>query len=126
MVQKGTVLSVSDNSGAKTVICINNSKGFKKRTNRIGDIILVSVKSLKSKRKLNSTLTKGNIHKAVIIRTKNQYSTFYGQNSKFLQNSVILISKQNKFLFSRIFGAIPKIFRYTKFMRIITLASGVL
>ena len=125
MIQMGTKLNVADNSGAKTVICIKVQKGFKNNFSRVGDIILVSVKSLRSKRKLNASIVKGDICRALIIRTKVDRKTIFGETVQFLENTVILLSKQNKYLFSRIFGLIPNRIRYTKYMRAVTMSAGV-
>lgn len=121
----GTKLNVADNSGAKTVICIKVQKGFKNNFSRVGDIILVSVKSLRPKRKLNAAIVKGDICRALIIRTKVDRKTIFGETVQFLENTVILLSKQNKYLFSRIFGLIPNKIRYTKYMRAVTMSAGV-
>ena len=121
----GTILNVADNSGAKTVICIKVHKGFKNRFSRMGDVILVSVKSLRSKRKSNVNITKGDICKALIIRTKVDKKNIYGDNTFFLENTVLLLTKQNKFLFSRVFGLIPNKIRFTKYMRAISMSAGI-
>jgi large subunit ribosomal protein L14 len=125
MIQMGTILNVADNSGAKTVICIKVQKGFKNRYSRIGDIVLVSIKTLRSKRKLNTTVKKGDMCKAIIVRTKSHQKNMYGERTMFLENTVLLLSKQNKFLFSRVFGLIPSKIRYTKYMRIISMSAGI-
>ena len=122
----GTILNVADNSGAKTVICIKVSKGFKNKYSGVGQVVLVSIKTLRSKRKSNTTIVRGDICKALIVRTKVDNKNIYGETSLFLDNSVILLSKQNKFLFSRIFGLIPNKIRYTKYMRAVSLSAGVL
>ena len=121
----GTILNVADNSGAKTVICIKPSKGFKNRYSGIGQVILVSIKSLRSKRKSNTTITRGDVCKALIIRTRVVKKSLYGESSLFIDNAVILLNKQNKFLFSRVFGPIPNKIRYTKYMRAVTMSAGV-
>jgi len=126
MIQMGTILNVADNSGAKTVICIKVSKGFKNKYSGVGQVVLVSIKTLRSKRKSNTTIVRGDICKALIVRTKVDNKNIYGETSLFLDNSVILLSKQNKFLFSRIFGLIPNKIRYTKYMRAVSLSAGVL
>lgn len=121
----GTILNVADNSGAKNVICIKTQKGFKNNFSKIGDIILVSIKSLRSKRKISISLKKGDICKAIIIRTKVDKKNIYGEKTTFLENTVLLLSKQNKFLFSRVFGLIPNKIRYTKYMRLVSMSGGI-
>ena len=126
MIQMGTILNVADNSGAKTVICIKISKGFKNKYSEVGQVVLVSIKTLRSKRKTNTTIVRGDICKALIIRTKVDRKNIYGETSFFLDNAVILLTKQNKFLFSRIFGLIPNKIRYTKYMRAVSMSAGVI
>lgn len=126
MIQMGTILNVADNSGAKTAICIKTSKGFKSYFSNIGDVILVSVKTLRSKRKSTATITKGTICKALVIRTKVGSVTKYGERFNFLENTIVLLSRQNKYIFSRIFGLVPNSIRYTKYMRVVSMASGVI
>ena len=124
MIQMGTKLIVADNSGAKTVVCIKVQKGFKNNYSCLGDIILVSIKSLRSKRKSSATVSKGDICKALIIRTKVDKKTTFGESVNFFENTVVLLSRQNKYLFSRIFGLIPNKIRYTKYMRAVTMSAG--
>ena len=76
MVQKGTFLKVIDNSGAKKVCCIHIVKGYRKRYAFIGDLVIVSVKSLRSKRRLFSRIKKGEVLKALIIRTKRNLASY--------------------------------------------------
>lgn len=122
----GTILNVADNSGAKTVICIKVSKGFKNKYSSVGQLVLVSIKTLRSKRKINTTITRGDICKALIIRTKVCRKNLHGETTFFLDNAVILLTKQNKFLFSRVFSLIPSHIRYTKYMRAISMSAGVI
>ena len=126
MIQIGTVLNVADNSGAKTAICLKVKKGFKNNLSKIGDIILVSIKKLRTKRKLNIGVSKGDICKALIIRTKDGIKNIFNEKIKFSENTIILFSRQNKYLFSRIFGSVPNKIRYTKYMRVISMATGVI
>jgi large subunit ribosomal protein L14 len=123
MIQIGSYLNVIDNSGAKKVACIRINASCKKRYAHIGDNIIVSVKSLRSKRRFFSKVKKGEMFNALIVRTRKK-KDFFSNNFSFLQNSVILLSKQNKLVGTRIFGGVAKIFRFTKYMRIISLSSG--
>lgn len=126
MIQNGTYLNVQDNSGARLVQCIKISKGYKSRYSSIGDLILVSIKKLRTKRRLLSKVKKGEIFKALIIRTKTKFKTLNNGNfQSFTENSVVLLNKQNKLIGTRIFGFVPKKLRYTKFFRLISLSSGV-
>ena len=125
MVQINTNLNVIDNSGAKTVYCIGLGSGFKKKFASTGDIVVVSIKNLRNKRRLSSKVLKGDILHALIIRTKHSiFNKFSGDSFYFKENAVVLLNRQNKFLFTRIFGVIPTFFRYSKYLRIITMSSG--
>ena len=124
MIQNGTYLNVIDNSGAKQVYCIKVLTGYRKRYAFMGDTVIVSVKSLRVKRRLTSKIKKGDVLKALVIRTKMPLVLSSSERLGFFENSVILLSKQNKLLGTRIFGSIPKFFRYTKFLRILSLSSG--
>jgi large subunit ribosomal protein L14 len=116
MIQTQTILSVADNSGAKTVKCI----GFidtKKNNVNIGDCIIVSIKSLNHNLSTHInkhpftkfSLKKGQIFKALIIRTKTGIKNrLYGHNLFFSQNSVVLINNQNNLVGSRIFGSVTR------------------
>ena len=126
MIQVGTVLNVIDNSGAKKVCCIKVLSGYRCRYAFVGDLIMVSVKSLRTKRKSTSKTKKGEIYKALVVRTKYNIKKISGEKISFFENSVILLSKQNKFIGTRIFGSLPVSFRYTKYLRILSLANGLI
>ena len=124
MIQVGTFLNVIDNSGAREACCIKIVKGYKKRYAFVGDLLFVSVKSLRSKRKSSSKVKKGDVCLAVILRTKSNLHSFSGDSFKFFENSVVLLNRQYKFIGTRIFGALPKQIRYTKYLRAASLSSG--
>jgi large subunit ribosomal protein L14 len=124
MIQSGTYLNVIDNSGAKVASCIKVISGYRRRYAHIGDIITISIKSLRSKRRSVSKTKKGEVYKAVVVRTKTVKKSFCGDNLGFLENSAVLLNKQNKFIGTRIFGSVPKSFRYTKFLKIASLSLG--
>jgi large subunit ribosomal protein L14 len=126
MIQVGTVLNVIDNSGARKICCIKVMSGYKRRYAFSGDLIMVSVKSLRTKRKSTSKTKKGEVYKALVVRTKNELRGFSGENMKFLENSAILLNKQNKFIGTRVFGVIPKIIKHTKFLRLTSICSGLI
>ena len=126
MLQQGTYLNVQDNSGARSVLCIKIFKGYKSRYSNIGDIILVSVKKLRNRRRLLSKVQKGDVLKALIVRTKTKFKILNNGNfNSFCENSVLLINKQNKLIGTRIFGLISKKLRFSKFFRLISLSSGI-
>ena len=124
MIQKGTCLNVVDNSGAKIVCCIQVVKGYRNRYANIGDVIIVSVKSLRVKRRLTTKVKKGDVCKALVIRTKFSYKSYGSEELNFFSNDVVLLSRQDKLLATRIFGLVPKTFRFSKYLRIVSLSSG--
>jgi len=115
MIQNNTVLNIIDNSGAKIAECIKVYSGYKRRYAAAGDTILVTIKSLRSKRRSISKIKKGELYKALVIRTKSKKTLANGDSISFKENSAILLTKQNKFVGTRIFGAVPKVFKKTKF-----------
>jgi large subunit ribosomal protein L14 len=124
MVKSGTYLKIIDNSGAKKVLCIKVLKGYKCRYAKIGDIIIVSVKSIRVKRKLSVRAKKGTLQKALIIRVKSFCKRFNGNSCQFLENSAVILNKKNKLLGTRIFGSLPKALRYTKYFKLVSLSMG--
>jgi large subunit ribosomal protein L14 len=124
MIQQQSILKVCDNSGAKTVKCIKVLGGFNKKIAKLGDIIVVSIQKLRNKSKITSKVKKGEVYKALILRTKKKFKTKDGINIKFQDNSVCLITKQGKPVSTRIFGPIPKILKTGKFTKIASLSAG--
>ena len=124
MIQQQTILRVTDNSGAKTVKCIKVLNGFKRRFAILGDSVIVSVQKLRNKARSTSKVRKGEIHKAIIIRTKNKTIKKDGTLLFFQSNAVSLINKQGKPIASRIIGPIPKIFKKKKKIKFVSLSSG--
>lgn len=124
MIQKGSYLNVIDNSGARKAICIQVLSGYRHRYAYIGNILIVSVRSLRAKRRVFSKVKKGSIYTALLVRTKKVKKFFSGDSTTFLENSIILLNKQKKLLGTRIFGALPKYFRNTKFLKILSLSFG--
>ena len=126
MIQNGTYLNVIDNSGAKVVCCIKVKGGYKKRYARIGDILVVSIKNLRRKRKTTSKVKKGEVVKALVVRTKLGLKDYSNKYIKFFENSVILLNNNNRPICTRIFGVLPKFFRYTKHLKIASLSAGLI
>ena len=126
MIQVGSLLSVLDNSGARTVRCLKVFPGYRRRYAYLGDIILTSIKSLRSKRRDSLKVKKGELYRALILRVKAPVRFFSG-NTFFYRgkSSVILLNKQNKFLGTRILGSVSKFFRFTKYLKVLSLSSGV-
>jgi len=122
MIQTESVLDVADNSGAKRVKCLKVLGGSKRRYASVGDVITVSIKEAAP----NSKVKKGQIHRAVIVRTKKEIRRQDGSYIRFDKNSAVLISKDNEPLGSRIFGPVARELRGRSFMKIISLAPEVL
>ena len=124
MIQQQTILKVTDNSGAKTVKCIKVLNGFKRRFAILGDTIIVSVQKLRNKARVASKVRKGEVHKAIIIRTKKKTMKKDGTSIFFQSNAVSLINKQGKPIASRIMGPLPKVLKRRKKIKFATLSSG--
>ena len=122
MVQTETVLSVADNSGARKVMCIKVLGGSKRRYATIGDIIVVAVKEAIP----NAKVKKGDVSKAVIVRTAREVSRPDGSYIRFDDNSAVLIDNQNEPIGTRIFGPVARELRAKRFLKIISLAPEVL
>jgi large subunit ribosomal protein L14 len=122
MIQMQTVLNVADNSGAKKVACIKVLGGSKRRYAGVGDIIVVSVKEAIP----NSKVKKGDVMKAVIVRTAKETRRPDGSFLKFDDNSAVLINNQMEPVGTRIFGPVARELRAKQFMKIISLAPEVL
>ena len=122
MIQAETKLTVADNSGAKRLYCIKVLGGSKRRFASIGDIIVVSVKEATS----NAKVKKGDVLKAVIVRTKKEIVREDGSFVRFDDNSAVIMNANKEPIGTRIFGPVAKELRGKKFMKIISLASEVL
>lgn len=122
MIQSETRLTVADNSGAKELYCIKVLGGSKRRYAGIGEIITCSVKEAIP----NSKVSKGEIVRAVIVRTKKEISRPDGSLIRFDDNSAVILTKSNEPIGTRIFGPVARELRAKKFMKIISLASDVL
>ena len=124
MIQSQTILKVADNSGAKTVKCIKVLGGFKRKTARLGDTIVVSIQSLRNKSKKTSKVKKREVYKALIIRTKKHYQKSNGFEIGFNENFVTLMNKQGNPVGTRVIGPIPKILQKKAFQKFLSVASG--
>jgi len=122
MIQTETRLRVADNSGAKSVLCIKVLGGSKRRYATVGDIIIVSVKEAMP----NSKVKKGDVARAVIVRTAKEIRRIDGTHIRFDDNSAVLINAQGEPIGTRIFGPVARELRAKKFMKIISLAPEVL
>ena len=122
MIQTETRLRIADNSGAKVVSCIKVLGGSKRRYAYVGDIIVVAVKEAMP----NSKVKKGDVVKAVIVRTAKEIRRPDGSHIKFDDNSAVLINPQSEPIGTRIFGPVARELRGKNFMKIISLAPEVL
>ena len=122
MIQTESRLDVADNSGARSVMCIKVLGGSRRRYASIGDIIVVSVKEAVP----NSKVKKGDVMKAVIVRTKKEVNRKDGTYIRFDNNSAVLINAQNEPVGTRIFGPVARELRAKSFMKIISLAPEVI
>ena len=122
MIQMQSNLFVADNSGAKKIQCIKVLGGSKRRFASIGDIVVVSIKDAIPRGKVK----KGEVFKAVIVRTKKDFSRPDGTSIRFDKNAAVLLDKQEEPIATRIFGPVTRELRTKKFMKIISLAPEVL
>lgn len=122
MIKVETQLQAADNSGAKKLYCIKVLGGSKRRYASVGDIIVVSVKEAIP----NSRVKKGDVMRAVVVRTKKEIHRPDGSYIRFDDNSAVLINQQKEPVGTRIFGPIARELRAKKFMKIISLAPEVL
>jgi large subunit ribosomal protein L14 len=122
MVQQESRLSVADNSGAKEVLCIRVLGGTGKRYATVGDTIVVSVKSAMS----SSSLKKGAVSKAVVVRTKKEIRRKDGSYIRFEDNAAVLLTATDEPRGTRIFGPVARELREKQFMKIVSLAPEVL
>jgi large subunit ribosomal protein L14 len=122
MIQMQTNLDVADNSGARRVQCIKVLGGSKRKYAAIGDIIVVSVKEAIPRGRVK----KGDVHRAVIVRTAKEVRRPDGSAIRFDRNAAVLITPQNEPIGTRIFGPVTRELRARQFMKIVSLAPEVL
>jgi large subunit ribosomal protein L14 len=122
MIQMQTRLTVADNSGAKEVMCVKVLGGSKRRFASVGDIIVVSIKDATP----TSKVKKGDVAKAVVVRTKKKIRRADGSYIKFDENSAVLINAAKEPVGTRIFGPVARELRAKQFVKIVSLAPEVL
>jgi len=122
MIQQETRLKVTDNSGAKEILCIRVLGGTRKRYARVGDVIVATVKDANP----NGTVKKKSVVKAVVVRSKNQIRRKDGSTIKFDDNAAVIIAEDKTPRATRIFGPVPRELRDMGYARIISLAPEVL
>ncbi|UCH28929.1 MAG: 50S ribosomal protein L14 [Myxococcales bacterium] len=121
MIQTETQLDVADNSGAKRVAVIKVLGGSRRRYAGLGDVIVVSIKEALP----TARVKKGEVARAVVVRTKREYQRPDGTYIKFDTNSAVLITKDNEPIGTRIFGPVARELRAKRFMKIVSLAPEV-
>lgn len=122
MIQTSSVLDVADNSGAKKVYCIKVLGGSRRRYASVGDVIVVSIREAIP----GSKVKKGDVARAVIVRTSKEIQRSDGSFIRFDGNSAVLINKENEPIGTRIFGPVARELRAKRFMKIVSLAPEVL
>lgn len=122
MIQMQSVLNVADNSGAKKVMCIKVLGGSHHMIASLGDVVVVSVKEAIPGGKVK----KGEVHRALIVRTKKGMNRPDGSNIKFDGNAVVLLNKQGEPIGTRVFGPVARELRAKRFLKIVSLAEEVL
>lgn len=122
MIQQESVLEVADNSGARRVLCIRVLGGSRRRYASIGDVIVVSVKDAAP----NSRVKKGEVRRAVVVRTRKEVARPDGTHIRFDDNAAVLIDNQREPIGTRVFGPVARELRARRFMKIISLAPEVL
>jgi len=122
MIKPETRLDIADNSGAREVLCIKVLGGSKRKSASVGDVIVVSVKDAIP----NGKVKKGDVHKAVIVRTAQAIRRNDGSAIRFDGNAAVLLNKQGEPIGTRIFGPVTRELRSRGYVRIISLAPEVL
>jgi large subunit ribosomal protein L14 len=122
MVQQQTRLRVADNTGAKEIMCIRVLGGSRKRYGRVGDIIVATVKVATP----GSAVKKGEVIRAVIVRTAKEYGRKDGSHIRFDDNAAVIVNRENNPRGTRIFGPVARELREKQFMKIVSLAPEVL
>ncbi len=122
MIQMQTKLDVADNSGARLLQCIKVLGGSKRKTASVGDVIVVSIKEAIPRGRVK----KGDVHRAVIVRTSKEVKRNDGTCIRFDRNAAVLVNKSNEPIGTRIFGPVTRELRGKNFMKIVSLAPEVL
>ena len=122
MIQMQTNLDIADNSGARRVQCIKVLGGSKRKTASVGDVVIVSVKEAIPRGRVK----KGDVHRAVIVRTAKEIRRTDGSAIRFDRNAAVLVTHQGEPIGTRIFGPVTRELRARRFMKIVSLAPEVL
>ncbi len=122
MIQEYTMMTIADNSGAKTAQCIRILGGTRRRYARVGDVVVCAVKSAIP----NGNMKKGTVVKAVVVRTRKEVGRRDGSYIRFGENAAVIIGDDGEPVGTRIFGPVARELREKKYMKIVSLAPEVL
>jgi large subunit ribosomal protein L14 len=122
MIKVETILDIADNSGAKKVLCFRILGGSKRKSATVGDVIVVSIKEAVPESKVK----KGDVHRAVVVRTKKEVRRADGSYIRFDNNAAVIINEAREPVGTRIFGPVARELRGKNFMKIVSLAPEVL
>ncbi len=122
MIQQETRLKVADNTGAKEVLCIKVLGGSRKKYAKTGDLIIITIK----KAIPGSNVKKGEVHKAVVVRTKKERKRLDGSYIRFDDNAAVLVNDSKEPKGTRVFGPVARELREKRFMKILSLAPEVI
>lgn len=125
MIQMQTKLKISDNSGAKIAKCVKVLGGFKRKFAKTGDLVVLSIQTLKNKFRETSKVKKREVYKGIIIKTKKKEKLKTGEFNQFDENSVILVNKQNLPIATRITSHLPKKLKKKKFQKFLNISLGI-
>lgn len=131
MIQQESILQIADNSGAKTAKCIKVLGGYKKKYSKLGDIIIISIQELRNRSKLTSKVKKGEIYRALIIRTKKKIQKKDGTTILFdkktrNRNAATLINKKGNPVGTRITEPVPSVLKKKQYVKLLNISSGFL
>lgn len=131
MILQESILQVADNSGAKTVKCIKVLGGYKKKNAKLGDIVVTSVQKLRNKSKITSKVKKGEIYKALVLRTKKNLnkkdgSTIFCAKKTKKSNVVVLIDKKKNPVGTRVTEPIPFKLRKKQYLKFLNISPGLI
>jgi large subunit ribosomal protein L14 len=121
MIQEETLLTIADNSGAKTAKCIRILGGTKRRYARVGDVIIMAVKTALP----DGTVKKGQVVRGVVVRTRKEQGRRDGSYIRFGENAAVIITTDREPVGTRIFGPVARELRERRFMKIVSLAPEV-
>ncbi len=122
MIQQESMLKIADNTGAKRALCIRVLGGSRRRYARVGDVVVVTIKDALP----NAPVKKGEVARAVVVRTKKEMRRKDGSYIRFVDNAAVLISPQGEPRGTRIFGPVGRELREKRYMKIVSLAPEVL